>query len=207
VTTAVEDADMAGYRALAAVGRSIVAMLEDDFAAQIPTGPRPRAVLAGTADFDLVNSSPDAVIRFPSVAVYCYRLGVDRETRPGWSAVASRDGVPRVPLRMHLLISAWDQFVESELEWLGLTARALETHSILTGTMLDPTGDWGPGDAIQVVPDDVALESMSEAFQALTTDYRCCISYVARVIVIDGSQEGTGPEVTTVADRVSQGVA
>jgi hypothetical protein len=108
---------------------------------------------------------------------------------------------------MHLFISAWDQFVESELEWLGLTARAIETHSLLTGTMLDPTGDWGPGDAIQVVPDDLALESMSEAFQALTTDYRCFLAYVARVIVIDGGQEGVGPEVTTVGGRVSKGVA
>jgi hypothetical protein len=198
---------MAGYRALAAVGRSIVTMLEAEFTAQIPGGPRPRPVLAGTADFDLVNSSPEAVIRFPSVAIYCYRLSVDRETRPGWSALASQDGVPRVPLRMHLFISAWDQFVESELEWLGLTARAIETHSLLTGTMLDPTGDWGPGDAIQVVPDDLALESMSEAFQALTTDYRCFLAYVARVIVIDGGQEGVGPEVTTVGGRVSKGVA
>ena len=198
---------MAGYRALAAVGRSIVSMLEQEYAALIPVGPRPRPVLAGTADFDLVNSSPEAVIRYPSVAVYCYRLSVDRETRPGWSAVASRDGVPRVPLRMHLFVSAWDQFVESELEWLGLTARALETRSLLTGALLDPSGDWRPGDAIQVVPDDLALESMSEAFQALTTDYRCCLSYVARVIVIDGSQQGVGPEVTTIGSRVAEGVA
>jgi hypothetical protein len=197
---------MAGYKALAAVGRSVVTMLETQFALDIPTGPRPRPVLAGTVDFDLVNSSPEAVIRYPSVAIYCYRLSVDRETRPGWSAVASRDGVPRVPLRMHLLVSAWDQFVESELEWLGLTARALETHSLMTGTMLDSTGDWGPGDAIQVVPDDVALESMSEAFQALTTDYRCCLSYVARVVVIDGRFEGIGPDVTTVGSLVEQGV-
>ena len=190
---------MAGYRALAAVGRSIVTMLDAQFTDAIPIGPRPRAVLAGTADFDLVNSSPSAVIRFPSVAIYCYRLSVDRETRPGWSAMASRDGIPRVPLRMHLFISAWDQFVESELEWLGLTARALETHSLLTGALLDATGDWAPGDAIQIVPDDIALESMSEAFQALTTDYRCCLSYQARVVVIDGASEGVGPEVTTVA--------
>jgi hypothetical protein len=47
---------------------------------------------------------------------------------------------------------------------------------------------------------------MSEAFQALTTDYRCCLSYVARVIVIDGRQEGVDPEVTTVGARIAQGV-
>ena len=190
---------MAGYRALASVGRSIVSLLDVHFRSQIPAGPRPRPVLAGTADFDLVNSNADAVIRYPSVAVFCYRLSVDPETRPGWSSVATRDGIPRVPLRMHLFISAWDEFVESELEWLGLTAQALETTSLLTGTLLDPTGEWGPGEAVQVVPDDLALESMSEAFQALTTDYRCWLSYVARVIVIGGVEEPVVPPVVTVA--------
>jgi Pvc16 N-terminal domain len=195
--------DMAGYRALAAVGRSVVALLNRRFAEEIPSGRRPDAVLAGTTDFDLVNSSPSAVIRYPSVSVYCYRLSVDRETRPGWSAVASRDGIPRLPLRMHLLLSAWDQFAESELEWLGLTARILETESILTGPLLDFTGDWEPGDHVELVPDDVALDSMSEAFQALTTDYRLCLPYIAQVIRIDGTPQGTRSRVATVAAGVS----
>jgi len=194
---------MAGYRALAAVGRSVVALLNQRIAEEIPNGRRPEAVLAGTTDFDLVNSSPSAVIRYPSVSVYCYRLSVDRETRPGWSAVASQDGIPRLPLRMHLLLSAWDQFAESELEWLGLAGKILETQSILTGPLLDPSGDWEPGDLVELVPDDVALDSMSEAFQALTTDYRLCLPYLVRVIRINGTPQDTDGRVTTVAARLS----
>jgi hypothetical protein len=189
---------MAGYRALAAVGRSVVALLNRRFAEEIPAGRRPTAVLAGTTDFDLVNSSPSAVIRYPSVSVYCYRLSVDRETRPGWSAVASQDGIPKLPLRMHLLLSAWDQFAESELEWLGLAGRVLESDSILSGPLLDPSGEWERGDMVQLVPDDVALESMSEAFQALTTDYRLCLPYLARVVRIDGVRRPVGDRVATV---------
>lgn len=165
--------------------------------------PRPTAVLAGTADFDQVNSSPVAVIQYPAVSVYCYRVSVDRETRPGWSAVASVDGIPRLPLRMHVLIAAWDTVVESELEWLGLTAQVLESESILTGPLLHPSGGWDPGDAIQIVADDLALESMSEAFQALTTDYRLSLPYMARVIRIDGRREPTAEEVATVAAVVT----
>lgn len=194
---------MAGYRALAAVGRSVVALLNRRFAEEIPAGRRPEAVLAGTTDFDLVNSSPSAVIRYPAVSVYCYRLSVDRETRPGWSAVASRDGIPRLPLRMHLLLSAWDQFAESELEWLGLTARILETESILTGPLLDFSGDWEPGDHVELVPDDVALDSMSEAFEALRTDYRLCLPYIAQVIRINGTPQGARGRVATVAAGMS----
>lgn len=194
---------MAGYRALAAVGRSIVDLLNLRFTEEIPVGRRPTAVLAGTADFDLVNSSPSAVIRYPAVSVYCYRLSVDRETRPGWAAVGSVDGIPRLPLRMHLLVAAWDQFVESELEWLGLAARTLESNCILTGPRLDASGEWDAGDTIQVVPDDLSLDSMTEAFQALTTDYRLCLSYVARVVVIDAAPVPTSQPVTTVVNPVT----
>lgn len=189
---------MAGYKALAAVGLSIVALLNRRFTEEFGSARTPKAVLAGTADFDRVNRRPGKGINYPAVSIFCYRLSVDRETRPGLSAVASVDGIPRLPLRMHLLISAWDDDVQFELEYLGLVARTLESDSILTGPMLNSSGDWQPGDAIQVVPDDLALDSMSEAFQALTTDYRLCLPYLARVIRIHGHPENTAEPVATV---------
>jgi hypothetical protein len=192
---------MAGYQALAAVGRSIVDVLNRRIGELLPTPPRPSVVLAGTTDFDAVNSSPVAVIQYPAISVYCYKISVDRETRPGWSAVSSGDGVARIPLRMHLMISAWDTVVESELEWLGMAAQILESESVLAGPLLHPSGNWGSGDIIQVVSDDVALESMSEAFQALTTDYRLSLLYLARVVVIDGRTGATAEPVTTMAAR------
>ena len=193
---------MAGHRALAAVGRSIVDLLNLRIGELLPAPPRPTAVMAGTVDFDQVNSSPTAVIQYPSISVYCYKVSVDRETRPGYSAVAAADGMPRIPLRMHLMISAWDTVVESELEWIGLTAQILETQSLLSGPFLHPSGDWSPGDVIQLVTDDVALEPMSEAFQALTTDYRLSLLYQARVICIEGPRGMAAKPVTLAADRL-----
>ncbi|KPI01790.1 MULTISPECIES: DUF4255 domain-containing protein [unclassified Streptomyces] len=190
---------MAGYRALAAVGRSVVALLNRRFAEEIPApGRRPEAVLAGPVDFDKVET-PGSLIRNPAVSVYCYRLSIDRETRPALAAMAAQDGLPRLPLRMHLMIAAWDQSVEAELEWLGLVARILESEGLLTGPLLDPSGGWLAGDCVQVVPDELAMDSMSEAFQAMTTDYRLCLPYLARVIRIDGPAGPTPGEVTVVA--------
>jgi hypothetical protein len=182
-----------------------VALLKRRFDEELPGARRPEPVLAGTVDFDKANT-PAAVIQYPAVSIYCYRLCVDRETRPGWSAVGSYDGIPRLPIRMHLLVSAWDEVAEAELEWLGLTARILETEPILTGPLLHPSGDWAPGDAIQVVQDDLALDSMSEAFQALTTDYRLCMTYLARVIRIDGPVGSSDSPVTSVYSG-AQGVS
>ena len=198
---------MAGYRALAAVGRSIVDLLNRRIDETPLAGPRPTAVMAGTVDFDQVNSSPIAVIQYPAISVYCYKVTVDRETRPGWSAVGSVDGIARIPLRMHLMISAWDTVVESELEWLGLAAQILESEPILTGPLLHPCGEWEPSDVVQIVPDDVALESMSEAFQALTTDYRLSLPYIARVICIEGRHEPPDEPVTTVAAALAEVVS
>src|SRR5215831_8942341 len=192
---------VAGYKALASAGRSIVDLLNLRIDQTLAPARRPKAVMAGTVDFDKVNSSATAVIQYPAISVYCYKICVDRETRPGWSAVGSVDGIPRIPLRMHLMLSAWDTVVESELEWLGLAAQILESESIFTGPLLHPTGDWDPGDAIQIVTDEIALEPMSEAFQALTTDYRLSLLYIARVIVIEGRQQPVGERVTTVGAR------
>jgi hypothetical protein len=193
---------MAGFQALAATGRSIVNLMNLRFAEALPVGRRPKAVLATTKDFDEVNSSPEAVIQFPSVSVYCYRLSIDRETRPGLASIANADGLSRLPLRMHLLVSAWDTMAEQELEWLGLAGQVLESEGLLAGPMLDPTGGWEPSDFVSVVPDDVALDSMSEAFQALTTDYRVCLPYLARVIRIDGRRGDVAERVTTVAGSI-----
>ena len=58
--------------------------------------------------------------------------------------MASSDGIPRIPPRLHLLLSACDTTVETELAFLGLAARILESEPILTGPLLDPAGEWGP---------------------------------------------------------------
>lgn len=191
---------MAGYQALAAVGLSLITLLKREFATM--QGRRPTPVLARSTDFDDEFKRTQDGIQLPIVAIYCYRLTVDKATRPGWSGVARSDGRPRIPLNMHLQLSAWDTHVEYELQWLGKAATVLETHPVLTGPQLDPLGDWGDGDAVQIVTDDLPLESLSEAFQAFPTKFRCAMFYVARVVVLGGPQQPVGERVTTVADRL-----
>ncbi|MBG0737920.1 DUF4255 domain-containing protein [Paeniglutamicibacter antarcticus] len=191
---------MAGYQALAAAGLSIVALLNRRFHA-VPGAGNLDAFLASTNELKTMKTNSGQLVHQPAISVYCYRVSVDRETRAGWSAVGSIDGIPRLPLRMHFLIAAWAPNVEDELRFLGLAAQTLESESILTGPLLDPSGEWSAGDAVQIVCDDLALDSMSEAFQALSTDYRLSLPYLARVICIDGRQESDGERVTTVAAR------
>ncbi|MGC5075672.1 Pvc16 family protein [Agrococcus sp. DT81.2] len=202
---------MAGFQALEAAGLSIVALLNRRFAER-DGGAGLAAMLANTSQLKTMALNNGQLIQQPSISVFCYRVSVDHETRPGWSAVANRDGVPRIPLRLHLLIGAFAASVEEELLWLGLTAQILEGESILTGPLLLPVtlpaggtvNPWRSGDMIQVVTDDLAVDSMSEAFQSLNTDYRLQLPYVVRVICIDGAPERVGGPVATVAARADR---
>ena len=191
---------MAGFRALAAVGLSIESLLNLRFLDEqvVEVGRPLKAILVNADDFANRNT-PGSTIDRPAVSIYFYRLSVDHETRPAWSAVSAADGVPRIPLRMHFLLSAWGGGAQVEMEWLGLAARILERDCLLTGPMLDPLGEWRAGEGIQVVVDDLALDSMSEAFQALTTDYRLCIPYLARVVVLEAGPLPVDEPVATAA--------
>jgi hypothetical protein len=190
---------VAAYTALESAGLSIVALLERRFAEE-PGAAGLNAFLASNRELKSMKSDTSPLHRKPAVSVFCYRISVDKETRPGWSAVASVDGVPRLPLRMHFLLAAWARNVSEELRWLGLAVRILESEPLLTGPLLDPGGGWDPGDEVQILTDDLALDSMSEAFQALSTDYQLSLPYLARVIRIDGRAVPVGEPVATAAN-------
>lgn len=202
---------MAGYQALQAVGVSIVALLNRRFAER-DGGTGLAAMLANTRQLKTMATNNGQLIQQPSISVFCYRVSVDRETRPGWSAVAHTDGIPRLPLRLHFLLGAFAATVEEELLWLGLAASVLEGESILTGPLLLPVplpdggmvNPWRPVDTVQVITDDLAMDSMSEAFQALSTDYRLQLPYLARVICLEGEPRPVGVPVATVAGRLDR---
>lgn len=202
---------MAGFQALEAAGVSIVALLNRRFGER-DGGANLTAILANTRQLKTMANNNGQLIQQPAISVFCYRVSVNRETRPGWSAVTNADGIPRIPLQLHFLIGAFAATVEEELLWLGLAAQVLEGEGILTGPLLLPVttppgvtvNPWLPGDMVQVVTDDLAMDSMSEAFQALSTDYRLQLPYLARVICIEGVQQSVAPRVATVAGRTER---
>jgi Pvc16 N-terminal domain len=193
---------VAGYGGLAAAGVSIVGLLNRRFAGDPDaSAANLQAFLASSSELKTMINGLGQLISRPAVSVYCYKVSVDRDTRPGWSAVATGDGIPRLPLKMHLLIAAWGGNAEEELRWLGLSAQILESEGVLAGPMLDAQGDWRPDEIVTVVADDLALDTVSEAFQALSTDYRLSLPYIARVVVLEGRREAVGGPVSTVAAR------
>lgn len=157
----------------------------------------PTARLVRSDDFGQVGSSASSVIRFPSLAIFCFRVDVNRTMRTPWSAVAHQDQTIHLPLDLHFLLTPFDSDAEAELRILGATMQCLEQHPILSGPRLHPLGGWEARDAIQILNEDLVTEDVLRTFDTLPTDFRLSVSYVARITRIDAPDELHHPDVVT----------
>ena len=102
---------------------------------------------------------------------------------------------------MHLLSRPGTTTPRRSCAGSGWPRRCWRARACWPGRCWTRAGDWQPDEAITIVPDELALDSVSEAFQALSTDYRLSLPYIARVVCIEGRREPMAEPVTTVAAR------
>ena len=188
---------MANSDALAVVGRSLERFLNLRFAE--PPVPVPnkttRAFLVRTEDFDPKTLS--SVIQRPALSLFLYRVDFNKMMRAAWSAVGHQDGRAHLPLDLHFLMTAWADNAAFEHAILGRTLQAFESTPILSGPLLQQAGDWQPGEAVQLLLEEITTEAVMRTFDSLPTDYRLSIPYVARVVRVDSRERTASPDVTT----------
>jgi Pvc16 N-terminal domain len=185
---------MASFEAIGAVGKSIERLLSAAFLeAPTPASGTTKAVLVRTEDLD----SDAALIAPPALSIFLYRIAPNVTMRSAWSGVASVDGVARLPLDLHFLLTPWADDAEVEQRILGRAIQCLESISILSGPLLYPAATWAPNEAVQVVLEELPVESIMRTFDKLPIDYKLSVPYVARVVRIDARTAVIAPDVTT----------
>lgn len=201
---------MVAFVGIAAAGRSIERLLNQFFtlppAEEQPVpGRTTRAFVARTEDFVVSGSSP--AFPLPALSIFFYRVDFNKTMRAACSAVSHFDGRSHLPLDLHFLITAWGDNAEHEQRILGAAMECLETTPILSGPLLhpDPLASWRPGEAVQVMLEEVGTEAVMRTFDSLPTDYKLSVPYLARVVRLDGRQQHRTPDVTEVvtATRVT----
>ena len=193
---------MAGFASVAAVALSVREQLnrcyDDLVAADLDAfRAKPTARLVQTTDFARIGGDADNPIRFPTLSIFVWRVDVNRTMRSPWSAVAAQDRTIHLPLDVHLLLTAWDSEAEAELRILGATMQCLETRPVIAGPRLHPSGQWRPGEAVQIVNEDLVVEDVLRTFETLPVDYRLSVSYLARIARIDAPTDPDHPDVLT----------
>lgn len=193
---------MASFAGIAAAGKSIEMLLNAEFEElqpldPVPPGKKTKAVLVRTGDFDTSKASNTIVL--PALSIFLYRVDFNKAMRAAWSAASGQDGRSHLALDLHYLITPWSENAEDEHKILGRAMQIMESTPILTGPLLHSSGQWEPGESIQVVLEEVSSEAVMRMFDSLPTDYRLSVPYIARVMRLDGTRvTGEGPVITAI---------
>jgi hypothetical protein len=118
--------------------------------------------------------------------------------RAAWSGVASQDGIGRLPLDLHYLLTAFSANPEFEHRILGRAMQALETTPVLTGPLLTSNAGWAPHEAVHFQIDELPLDQQMRIFDQIPGDFRLSIAYVARVVRLDARTAHPLPTVNRV---------
>jgi uncharacterized protein DUF4255 len=189
---------LASFAGIAAVGKSIEMLLNDCLEEQQPAPPKKtKAVLVRTSDFE--QSVIASSIGSPALSIFLYRVDFNKTMRAAWSATSGHDGRSHLGLDLHYLITPWGVNAEEEHRILGGAMQCLETTPILSGPLLHSSGEWSPGEAVQLVLEEISTEAVMRTFDSLPTDYRLSVPYIARVLRLDGRvATPEGPVVTAI---------
>lgn len=198
---------MADFLSLAATARSLEKLLNHAFDVDEPlgVGTQTKAVLVRTEDLDPAGAV--GVITAPALSLFVYRVDFNRTMRAAWSAVANQEGRAHLPLDLYLLLTPWAENADFELRILGKAMECLDATPILTGPLLDPLGNWAPGEAVQICLADLTTEDLMRTFDSLPVDYNLSVLYVARVITLSERVASPDPNVLTLATGTKPGVS
>ncbi len=196
---------MANFASFSAVGLSLERFLTASFLADPPvSGSTTRARLVRTEDFDPKNLG---LTPKPFLSLFAYRVDFNKAVRASWAAIGHQDGRGHLPVDLHFLLTPWANDADSELRIVGRAMQALDATPILAGPLLLPHGDFGPGESVQLVLEDVSTEAVMRTFDSLPTDYKLSVPYIARVVRLDARTAAPSPPVLTVVSGASASAA
>lgn len=135
----------------------------------------------------------------PAVSLFLYRVTMNEHLRNR----VPTDGPPALALDLHYLLTVWVNQVAEEQRILGMLLQLLFHHQTLSGSDLTPEGGWQPGDVVHLIPAELSNEDLMRIWDALKRPYHLSLSYVARVVMLEG--QTTSSVRPVVATRVDVG--
>ena len=185
---------MAGYYAIAAVGKSIERLIAAAFAEREPVpGKSSKAALVRTED--MTDTAIKDWIPDYGLSLMLLRVDFSKTMRAAWSAAGYADGRGYLALDLHYLVTPWAANAEHQQMILGRSMQVLEETPVLSGPLIyvpalpSPAYDDEPGtstlDSVQLTLEEISTEALMRTFDSLPCDYRLSVPYVARVVRID----------------------
>lgn len=177
---------MADYRAIRAVGESLMALLESSYRAEDFNN-----IVADFRMFTSKDFTNNAISNGASLFMYrVYCNGVYR-TPPGR---INDDGTRQdtvLPLELHFLITVWGGEASYQYELAGWIMRVLEDTPIFPSAVLNSTTPnvFRADETVDITLAELRTEDLFRIWDVLGVNaYQLSIPYVARVLHIESTQ-------------------
>jgi len=181
---------MANLRAIHSVGSSLMTYLSQAYPAELKS--------AHPCEFKLFSGAEMArEDHDKTLSLFLYRISMNEHLRNVGGADSAAGAVP-LSINLHYLLTIWASDALTEQIVLGWALRQLYLHETLTLSDLSPDANWGAGDFVQIIPAEISNEDMFRIWNVLGAKYRLSLSYVTRVVRIDGD---TQPDARPVVER------
>jgi hypothetical protein len=195
---------LAGFTAIAAVGKSIERLLAQAFVERQPVPTKTaKVVLIRTEDLD--GNGIKNLVGDIGLTILLYRVDFNKTMRAAWAARAEDDGRGHLALDLHFLLTPWADNAEHQHMIIGRAMQVIERVAMLAGPLLyepalpSPAYDDEPRassiDSVQLLLEEISTEALMRTFDSLPGDYHLCVPYVARVVRIDTLAEIVAPPV------------
>jgi hypothetical protein len=151
--------------------------------------------------FRLVSSgeiaSAQSEFNQTTLTLYLYRVTMNEHLRGTRRAVDPLGTDQPLAVDLHYLLTVWADNAPAEQIILAWAMRQLHQHPVLDQSSLSPEAEWGPGEYVQVIPAELSNEDIMRIWDAFDSSYRLSVSYIARVVRIDGDAARVLPHVAT----------
>lgn len=173
---------MASYRAVAAVSRAVLRLIED----ACPRHEFPDAQFALQQATEIVKSPiPEGV------CLYLYRVGVNttRRNLPPRLEPDGRQFRPALPVDLYYALCVWGRSADMQQRLLGFSMRAIEDASTLPAGVLNQPGPepttFRGHETVQMVCETLSLQDLQLLWDSLKPNVPLIVGYVARMVPID----------------------
>jgi hypothetical protein len=189
---------LATYRAIAAVGKTLVNALKDASVGTEFAGLRFELFQAG--DFKGGNPMQEGI------TLYLYRLAVNGSRRsmpPSVGPDGQRFRSP-IPVDLYYMLTPWARDVEKQHRLLGWAVREMQNMPVLLASLLNnyvpESNTFRAVETIEVILETVSLQDMTNILERLDINQQLSVCYVARTVLLESTLPlDEGPPVQTRA--------
>ena len=192
---------MANFYSINSVGDSIMQFLRNAY---------PQALRdAHPCDFRIVSSGEMAESTedfTTTVSLYLYRIIMNEHVRNTTTSRSLRDESVPLSVDLHFMLSVWANSAEAEHTICAWAMSQLHQHPIMDISSLTAEGGWSADDVVHIIPAELSNEDLMRIWDAIAPYYRLSVSYIARVVRIDGEESPSGEPVIATRYGYQSGV-